>query len=319
MAMPTRSARMTGFGDRSPTPVTIGPGSYLGTFGVSRTRPSLAAFSSSELRSWQGKPSTPAVPGPGSYVGYSSVAPNEGESRPSYCFESRVPRLAPQYTGSTEFTPSTTVEVPGPGTYDTRISHDLYAERDTYKEYFRQKPMYAFPKRLNPPSVPRCVSCLVRAFPQLFHHVKSFRTISPPAEWTSRMDFPYVPVHTHHADFLNTSLLPFFLQFFSLSFFQCNNCRRGQSFGYNVDPKGRLTALPAPISTRAGDRLDCAGPGDYDPQDKESWVKPGMVIFRTGSRKTVFDKEWVVDDHRPVSHHHSQRSTRLYGPFDLNG
>lgn len=124
----------------------------------------------------------------------------------------------------------------------------------------------------------------------------------------SGMNLSYVPVNTHNAAFSINKFSPL-LSSFSLSFLQRNNGRRGQSFGYNVDPQGRLTALPAPISTRGGDRLDCAGPGDYDPQDKDSWVKPGMVIFRRGSRKTVFDKEWVVDDNRPVSHHHSPRSS----------
>lgn len=53
---------------------------------------------------------------------------------------------------------------------------------------------------------------------------------------------------------------------------------------------------------RTGSRIDCAGPGDYDPQDKDWWrVGTGSATFRKGSRKTVFDEEWVVKDARPVS------------------
>lgn len=157
MAMPTRSARTTEFGEKAPTPVTIGPGSYLGTRQDTKTRPSLAAFASSSIRHYQGTPFTSSGPGPGSYFGASSGAPNENDWRPSYCFESRAPRLAPQYTGSTPFGPSTVVEVPGPGTYEmtTRTAPGRYTQRERPRVRSRQNHASTAAKRLNPPSVPR--------------------------------------------------------------------------------------------------------------------------------------------------------------------
>lgn len=157
MAMPTRSARTTEFGEKAPTPVTIGPGSYLGPSGPAKARPSLAAFASSQHRSWQGKPSAPAGPGPGSYGGSIPAALTENDARPSYCFESRAPRLAPQYTGSTPFGRSTVVQVPGPGTYETEAVPGQHIQRDVKWSGTRSKTVPGIAKRFNPPSVPRWV------------------------------------------------------------------------------------------------------------------------------------------------------------------
>lgn len=155
MAMPTRSARTTEFGEKAPTPVTIGPGSYLGPSEPARARPSLAAFASSQQRSWQGKSSAPVGPGPGSYGGSIPAALNENDVRPSCCFESRAPRLAPQYTGSTPFGRSTVVQVPGPGTYETDGVPGHQAQRDFRWIGPRSKTVPGLEKRFNPPSVPR--------------------------------------------------------------------------------------------------------------------------------------------------------------------
>lgn len=149
--MPTRSARTTEFGEKAPTPVTIGPGSYLGPTEPTKARPSLAAFASSQHRSWQGAPSVPVGPGPGSYGG--SVPTYD--VRPSCCFESRAPRLAPQYTGSTPFARSTVVQVPGPGTYETEQAPGQHAQKCLRWEGPRSKTVPGIAKRFNPPSVPR--------------------------------------------------------------------------------------------------------------------------------------------------------------------
>lgn len=155
MAMPTRSARTTEFGEKAPTPVTIGPGSYLGPTGAAKARPSLAAFASSQHRSWQEQLSTAAGPGPGSYDSSIPAAPHENDARPSYCFESRAPRLAPQYTGSTVFSSSTVIQVPGPGTYETYTTPRQHTQREIQRGGSRQKIGPGIPKRFNPPSVPR--------------------------------------------------------------------------------------------------------------------------------------------------------------------
>lgn len=155
MAMPTRSARTTEFGEKAPTPVTLGPGCYLGPTEATKTRPSLAAFASSQIRSWQEKPSTPAGPGPGSYGASIPATPTDSDVRPSYCFESRAPRLAPQYTGSTAFGPSTVVQVPGPGTYEAYTPCGQHMRRDSQRVASRQKSVPGASKRFNPPSVPR--------------------------------------------------------------------------------------------------------------------------------------------------------------------
>lgn len=159
MAMPTRSARTTEFGTNAPTPVTVGPGSYLRTQQATKTRPLLAAFASSEHRSYQGTPSTPSGPGPGSYIGLGQTAQNENDWRPSYCFESRAPRLAPQYTGSTPFGASSIVEVPGPGTYETTTTTSTapgrFTQRGNQRIESRQNTVPTAAKRFNPPSVPR--------------------------------------------------------------------------------------------------------------------------------------------------------------------
>lgn len=157
MAMPTRSARLTGFGEKAPTPVTIGPGSYLGTKETSTTRPSLAAFASSEPRSWQGKAPIVMSPGPGSYSNPTRAVINENEYRHSYCFESKAPRLAPQFTGSTPFVPSTAVEVPGPGAYEADKAPRLYSQREMNRFWLQHRTVPILPRRFNPPSVPRCV------------------------------------------------------------------------------------------------------------------------------------------------------------------
>lgn len=154
MAMPTRSARTTEFGEKAPTPVTIGPGSYLGPSEPTKARPSLAAFASSQHRSWQGAPSASAGPGPGSYGGSIPAAVND-DVRPSCCFESRAPRLAPQYTGSTPFGRSTVVQVPGPGTYETESAPGQQAQRFIKWSGPRSKTVPGIAKRFNPPSVPR--------------------------------------------------------------------------------------------------------------------------------------------------------------------
>lgn len=161
MAMPTRSARTTEFGEKAPTPVTIGPGSYLGTTRQDgKARPSLVPFSSSSSRDCQGVPSTPSGPGPGSYVGATSSAPNEND-RPSYCFQSKAPRLAPQYTGSSPFGPSSVVQVPGPGTYEMMTTRSAPERCSTHREAQRVSSRRkngvppASAKRVNPPSVPR--------------------------------------------------------------------------------------------------------------------------------------------------------------------
>lgn len=52
---------------------------------------------------------------------------------------------------------------------------------------------------------------------------------------------------------------------------------------------------------RTGSRIDSAGPGDYDPEDKYGWSGHGGAKFNKGLRKTVFEEEWVVKDTRPVS------------------
>lgn len=154
--MPTRSARLTEFGEKAPTPVAIGPGSYLGPTPLTKPRPSLAAFASSQNRSWQETPSTPAGPGPGSYGSSIPATPTDTDARPSYCFESRAPRLAPQYTGSTPFSSSTVVQVPGPGTYETQTAPARqYTQREIQRGGPRQKSVPGTTKRFNPPSVPR--------------------------------------------------------------------------------------------------------------------------------------------------------------------
>lgn len=155
MAMPVRSARTTEFGEKAPTPVSIGPGSYLGLTGVVKARPSLAAFASSQHRSWQETPSMPAGPGPGSYGGPIGVSPVDHDARPSCCFESRAPRLAPQYTGSTAFGTSTVVHVPGPGSYETCAAPGQFVHREHFRGASRQKTAVGVDKRFNPPSVPR--------------------------------------------------------------------------------------------------------------------------------------------------------------------
>lgn len=160
MAIPTRSARTTGFGEKSTTPATVGPGSYLGTGEKLKTRPSLAAFSSSEPRSWQEKAVTCIAPGPGSYIGPNRALLSENECRRTYCFESKAPRLAPQYTGSTQFAPSSAVQVPGPGAYEAIASPGLCIQRDSHRVSTRQKSASVLPRRFNPPSVPRWVSPL---------------------------------------------------------------------------------------------------------------------------------------------------------------
>lgn len=152
--MPTRSARTTEFGEKAPTPVTIGPGSYLGPSEPTKARPSLAAFASSQHRSWQGKRSLGGGPGPGSYSGSIPAAVADGV-RPSCCFESRAPRLAPQYTGSTPFGRSTVVQVPGPGTYETEPAPGKNAQRCVKWNGTRSKTVPGISKRFNPPSVPR--------------------------------------------------------------------------------------------------------------------------------------------------------------------
>lgn len=155
MAMPTRSARTTEFGDKAPTPVAVGPGSYLGPTEPTKPRPSLAAFASSQHRSWQENQSTAAGPGPGSYGGSIPAAPTEGDLRPSCCFESRAPRLAPQYTGSTAFGRSTLVQVPGPGAYETSTAPAQRAQRELARSGSRSKAVPGVANRFNPPSVPR--------------------------------------------------------------------------------------------------------------------------------------------------------------------
>lgn len=164
MAMPTRSVRTTEFGEKAPTPVAIGPGSYLGIREATKTRPSLAGFASSEPRSWQGGASTPTGPGPGSYVGSTQAVPNENDIRPTSCFESRAPRLAPQYTGSTPFASSTVVEVPGPGSYQTSPPiPGAYVQPESHGVWPRHESVPGLAKRFNPPSVPRCVPPFYRA------------------------------------------------------------------------------------------------------------------------------------------------------------
>ncbi|CAM9307433.1 unnamed protein product [Ectocarpus sp. 12 AP-2014] len=229
MAMPVRSARTTEFGEKAPTPVTIGPGSYLGPSEPTKTRPSLAAFASSQHRSWQGKSSTPVGPGPGSYGGSIPAALTDNDIRPSYCFESRAPRLAPQYPGSTIFGRSTVVQVPGPGTYETDGAPGQHGHRELKWSGPRSKTVPGVAKRFNPPSVPR----------------------------------------------------------------------REQSFGYNVDPHGKLLALPASSSTRTGLLKDSAGPGDYDTQDNSWWAGVGAAKFSKGARKTIFDQDCAAKDRRP--------------------
>ncbi|CAM9269981.1 unnamed protein product [Scytosiphon promiscuus] len=228
MAMPTRSARTTEFGEKAPTPVAIGPGSYLGPSESVRARPSLAAFASSQHRSWQGKSSAPG-PGPGSYGASIPATLNENDARPSCCFESRAPRLAPQYTGSTPFGRSTVVQVPGPGTYETDGVMGQHPQRDVKWIGPRSKTVPGLEKRFNPPSVPR----------------------------------------------------------------------KEQSFGYNVDLGGKLLALPAPFTVRTGDLKDCAGPGDYNTEEKGWWAGVGAAKFSRGLRKTVFDGECLARDKRP--------------------
>lgn len=76
--------------------------------------------------------------------------------------------------------------------------------------------------------------------------------------------------------------------------------RREQSFGYNVDPHGKLLALPAPSSTRTGLLKDSAGPGDYDTQDNSWWAGVGAAKFSKGARKTIFDGDCAAKDRRPV-------------------
>lgn len=155
MAMPTRSARTTAFGDKVPTPAEIGPGSYLGPRVFTKMRPSLAAFASSQHRSWQGKQSS-SGPGPGAYDGPIPRNCLDNEGRPSFCFESRAPRLAHQYTGSTPFSPSTVVDVPGPGAYETNTA----PEKNLQRRFKQRKPRRKnasdiLLNRFNPPSVPR--------------------------------------------------------------------------------------------------------------------------------------------------------------------
>lgn len=76
--------------------------------------------------------------------------------------------------------------------------------------------------------------------------------------------------------------------------------RKEQSFGYNVDPEGKLLALPAPFRVRTGDMKDCAGPGDYNTEEKSWWAGVGAAKFSRGLRKTLFDGECVTKDKRPV-------------------
>lgn len=153
--MPIRSARTTEFGGKAPTPVAIGPGSYLGPTRATKARPSLAAFASSQQRSWQEKPIATGGPGPGSYGGPIPVCPPENEVRPSCCFESKAPRLAPQYTGSTPFGVSTVVQVPGPGTYEMYTAPGPHTRQDSQRSESRIKTVPGVANRFNPPSVPR--------------------------------------------------------------------------------------------------------------------------------------------------------------------
>lgn len=85
--------------------------------------------------------------------------------------------------------------------------------------------------------------------------------------------------------------------------------RKEQSFGYNVDPTGKLLALPAPFTMRTGNIKDCVGPGDYNTHDKSWWAGVGSAKFSKGSRKTVFDGECAAKDRRPVSHEGSYSSS----------
>lgn len=80
----------------------------------------------------------------------------------------------------------------------------------------------------------------------------------------------------------------------------CGAGRKEQSFGYNVDTQGKLLALPAPFTMRTGNLEDCAGPGDYNTEDKSWWAGVGTGKFSKGSRKTVFDGEYAAKDLRPV-------------------
>lgn len=155
MAMPTRSARTTEFGEKVPTPAEIGPGSYLGPMEFIKLRPSLTAFASSQHLSWQGKQSS-LGPGPGAYDGPIPRNCLGNEGRLSFCFESRAPRLAHQYTGSTAFSPSTAVDVPGPGAYETNTA----PRGELQRRFERRKPRHKntsdnLLNRFNPPSVPR--------------------------------------------------------------------------------------------------------------------------------------------------------------------
>ncbi|CAM9871865.1 unnamed protein product, partial [Choristocarpus tenellus] len=155
MAMPTRSVRNTGFGEGTPTPVTVGPGSYLRSTTPFKVRPPFKAFASSVQRSSQGPTQEFDSPGPGTYDVPSLVNKNSKISYPSSSFDSKAPRLAPQYTGSTPFRASTNFDVPGPGTYNSDSSSSGELLRATNHSNIRQRSAPLVERRFNPPSVPR--------------------------------------------------------------------------------------------------------------------------------------------------------------------
>lgn len=163
--MPTKSARLTEFGRGTATPISVGPGSYLRAMKRDgHACPSLAPFATSQHRTWQRQEATATGPGPGAYESAFQACMSSPNVRPSSCFGSKAPRLAPQYTGSTTFRPSTVVEVPGPGEYESHVVSRRRRRGQAHASVVRQNSAPSSYKRPSPPSVPRyCSSPGLRA------------------------------------------------------------------------------------------------------------------------------------------------------------
>ncbi|KAL3661313.1 hypothetical protein V7S43_013518 [Phytophthora oleae] len=120
MTITTRSKRVSAFGNGTPTPAAVAPGSYateqvITSFGVRASRPLFSSFATSEKRNLNENKTTSAItPGPGAYIDESR---HQQGLPPSNVFATKISRFAPSAPGSTVFRASSVQDNPGPGSY----------------------------------------------------------------------------------------------------------------------------------------------------------------------------------------------------------
>ncbi len=161
MVMTSRAARSTSLA--STRTGEAAPGSY-NVIRASNPQPHYTGFSNSEPRQLTVSDKRASkTPGPGSYLSLSQSDSKQQAVAPT--LSSTAPRLAPSYTGSTAYAPSTVKDNPGPGTYshhsvvDTAIRNGARAKavsegKAKNSSVSTSAASTSFPARYNPPAVP---------------------------------------------------------------------------------------------------------------------------------------------------------------------